>query len=166
MKEQKLKKFESIQELIDHYPYPNQKSDEIGSKHFILPIQNQLKSFNNGLGKIFFFETVKNSKNEIGYLIHSEYVEIPTSREHDKELNYLKVDGFDDCFVGIGQGFGLEDRLIYDKNKMLEKMQKDGMTEEEALDYFEFNIQGCYLADNMPIFLSFCSLLDLEKIQP
>jgi hypothetical protein len=167
-----IKIFKNTQELIEHYPYTNEKKDEVGHKHFIIPLQNQLKSFKDGLGKIYFFETKENSHchehvdtGKYNYLFHSEYVKILDYELNDSEINYLKADGFDDCFVGVGQSFGLQDRLIYDKNKMLEKMKKDGMTEEEAWEYFEYNILGAYISDNMPIFLSTCSLEELQQLE-
>ena len=46
------------------------------------------------------------------------------------EPEVLKIDDYDDCVIGIGQtwhGNMLVDRLIYDGEKMLDKMEENGM---------------------------------------
>lgn len=66
----------------------------------------------------------------------------------------LTVDGYDDCIIGIGQRFGIEPFFIYDEKKMLEKMvNEDGMTYEEAVDFFEYNILGAYISESNPAFM-------------
>lgn len=40
-----------------------------------------------------------------------------------------------------------------DIEKMLKKMEKEGMTREEAIEYFEFNILGAYVGEENPIYL-------------
>jgi hypothetical protein len=37
-------------------------------------------------------------------------------------------------------------------------MQRDGMTEEDASDYFEFNIEGAYVGPQTPIYVEQMSL--------
>ena len=57
------------------------------------------------------------------------------------ELNpeALKADGFDDCIIGICEEFGKEPRLAYSVNAMLGQMMFiDRMSEEEALEYFDY----------------------------
>ena len=43
---------------------------------------------------------------------------------------------------------------MYSKRLIIEKlMNSDGMTHEEALEFFEFNIIGAYPGDPIPAFL-------------
>lgn len=63
----------------------------------------------------------------------------------DEEL--LRMDGFDDAVMGIDEH---SMRLIYSRSKILEILQKD-MSEEDALDYFEFNIHCAYVGEKTPI---------------
>jgi hypothetical protein len=44
-------------------------------------------------------------------------------------------------------------RAVYDVDKMIETLVKrDGMTWEEAWEYFEFNTEGSYVGEKTPIF--------------
>ena len=72
----------------------------------------------------------------------------------DQEV--LKIDDYDDCVIGIGQtwhGNMLVDRLIYDGEKMLDKMVENGMDREGALEYMDFNILSAYVGESTPIVL-------------
>ena len=64
----------------------------------------------------------------------------------------LLADGFEDAFVGIGRQFG-KPMAVYNKSKCIELLIKEGMNEEEAEEYFQFNVEGAYVGENTPIFL-------------
>lgn len=70
------------------------------------------------------------------------------------EEQFLKPDGFEDCLVGLVQGFGGEETLAYDQDKIIEKLQADGMSFEEAIEYFEFNIIGAYVGAKTPVYIT------------
>ena len=58
---------------------------------------------------------------------------------------------YDKCIIGTTY-YG--DRAIYDSELVLQSLMTDQeMTEEEALDWFEYNIVGSYLGEQTPIFL-------------
>lgn len=61
--------------------------------------------------------------------------------------------GFEDCIVGVGERFGGPPVAVLDVEKMLKKMEKDGMTREEAIEYFEFNILGAHVGEENPVYL-------------
>ena len=65
----------------------------------------------------------------------------------------LKMDGYDDCLVGVVERFGQDSYFIYDRELVLEKLQKDGMSYEEALEYYEYNQLGAYVGERTPAFL-------------
>ena len=66
----------------------------------------------------------------------------------------LKVDGHDDAIIGMGNSFGRTSVLIYDSEKIIQKlMKRDSMTYEEAQEFFDYNIVGSYNGPGMPIFL-------------
>ena len=44
------------------------------------------------------------------------------------------MDGFDECIAGVVQRFGQPTLVCYDKEKVLEQLMDDGMTDEEALE--------------------------------
>ena len=65
----------------------------------------------------------------------------------------LFADGFDDCLIGLAEGFGGNECLAYDKTKILAKL-RENMSEEEAIEYFDFNIGGAYVGKRTPIFIT------------
>ena len=74
----------------------------------------------------------------------------------------LLADGFDEAI--IGQTYDVvvsEDRLVYSLVKCIEILvQKDGMSEEEAFEYLEFNTLCAYVGQDQPIFVD--DLLDFD----
>ena len=174
MKTEQIKVFTSTKDLLEHYSHiTTEKKDEVGHKHFMIPIEHQLKWFNDGLGSITYFETIKNDKiSKMGehlYQMHMEYVKnLKMGEIKDNELTepvYIKADGFDDCLVGLGFRFGNRGTLIYDQAKVIEKLMQDSnMTEEEAFEYYEFNILGAYVGENMPIFVESCSMEQIQEM--
>ena len=63
------------------------------------------------------------------------------------EDEILKADGFDDAIIGIEDR---EMRLIYSVSKCLEILMEE-MDDEEALEYFEFNVKGAWMGNKTPI---------------
>lgn len=60
----------------------------------------------------------------------------------------LSADGLDDAIIGLEMN---SMRLIYSVSKCLDIFILDGMTEEEALEFFEFNVSGAYMGEHTPI---------------
>jgi hypothetical protein len=63
------------------------------------------------------------------------------------EDEVLIADGFDDAIIGIDDN---SMRLIYSVSKCIEILSKD-MDEEEAVEYFDFNVRGSYVGEKTPI---------------
>ena len=66
----------------------------------------------------------------------------------------IKMDGYDDCIVGIVERFGQDPIICYDKEAVLRKMQQDGMDEEEAVEFFYFNQIGSWVGERTPCFIT------------
>ena len=65
----------------------------------------------------------------------------------------MKVDGFVDCICGVVERFGMESVLLYDTDTMIEKMMsQDGMSYQEAIEYFDYNIKGAWMGEGTPCF--------------
>jgi hypothetical protein len=64
----------------------------------------------------------------------------------------LKADGFDDAILGVVQRMGIQ-AICYDQDKVINILMGDGMTYEEAVEYFEFNIAGAWVGESTPFFL-------------
>ena len=58
------------------------------------------------------------------------------------------------ALIGYAEQYGQEPQAIYDKEKVIEIFQKQGMSREEALEYFYFNTLGIGLSEGTPIFLT------------
>jgi len=63
------------------------------------------------------------------------------------EDEVLVADGFEDAIIGIDSN---SMRLIYSVSKCIEILSKD-MDEEEAVEYFDFNVRGSYVGEKTPI---------------
>tara|TARA_R100001015_G_C4634594_1_gene201394 strand:- start:7771 stop:8025 length:255 start_codon:yes stop_codon:yes gene_type:complete len=64
----------------------------------------------------------------------------------------LIADGFNDALIGISEG--RNPVAIYDVDKCIQVLMEDeGMTDEEALDYFYYNTVGAYVGEKTPLFI-------------
>lgn len=67
----------------------------------------------------------------------------------------LLCDGFDDAIIGMAERINLGPVIAYDVDIMMDIMMKrDGMTYEEAFEFFNFNIIGAWMGDHTPIFIT------------
>jgi len=81
----------------------------------------------------------------------------------EKNEEALMADGFEDAFIGIAQHFN-RFCACYDYEKCIKVLiDRDGMTDDEAVEYFEYNVTGAWVGKFTPMFLS--SDLDLEEIE-
>lgn len=73
--------------------------------------------------------------------------------EYDGELMLLEPSYFDKAIVGIISNINVN-AVCYDKSKIIKiLMKEDKMTEEEALEYFDFNITGAWVGEHTPVYL-------------
>ena len=79
------------------------------------------------------------------------------TKEDISEINpeALLCDGFDEAIIGMAERINLGPVVAYDVDKMLEIMVKrDGMSYEEAMEYFDYNILGAWMGENTPVFIT------------
>ena len=68
--------------------------------------------------------------------------------------NALKMDGYDDCIIGIARKFSQESVIAYDIDKIIKKLMRNGCeTWEDAMEFFEFNQLGAGMGESGPIFI-------------
>jgi hypothetical protein len=68
------------------------------------------------------------------------------------ESEILKCDGYDDCILGYDYNWDGRIRLIYSVKAILDKMVKEeGLSDDDAIEHFEFNFRGAYMGENTPI---------------
>ena len=70
----------------------------------------------------------------------------------DREESVLLADGLEEAFIGIGYQFNTP-LAIYSKSKAIQCLMDKGMDEEQAYEYFDYNIAGAYVGEQTPIFL-------------
>ena len=65
----------------------------------------------------------------------------------------LLADGFKEALIGLGHRFTYA-VAVYDRQKCLDILiARDGMTGEEAEEYFSFNVEGAFMGEHTPVFL-------------
>ena len=61
----------------------------------------------------------------------------------------LFADGHDHAIMG----YSSDGRVVYSANNIIGGLMNQGMTEEEAIEYFHFNIEGAYVGEFTPIYM-------------
>jgi hypothetical protein len=70
----------------------------------------------------------------------------------DEEITL--ADGFEDAFIGIARKFN-HPFAVYDRAKCIKTLVKD-MTLEDAEEYFQYNVEGAYVGEQTPAFITLC----------
>jgi len=73
--------------------------------------------------------------------------------EIDPEMLFLEPAEFDSAIIGVADRIGMETVVAYDKDAIMLILMRD-MTEEDALEYFDYNIVGAYVGDKTPVFIT------------
>ena len=76
---------------------------------------------------------------------------IETVAETEPEL--ITYDGLDDAIIGLARQFTSTTAIAYDLGKVIEILIADGMTREDAVEHFHFNILGGWVGLHTPIFV-------------
>jgi hypothetical protein len=63
------------------------------------------------------------------------------------------ANGFEEAIIGLDTS-GEVFRIVYDIDTIIQiLMDRDGMTEEDALEHFSYNIQGSYVGEGTPLYV-------------
>jgi hypothetical protein len=71
----------------------------------------------------------------------------------------LLADGFDDALLGYSYSPGRDYFAVYDVDKCIQVLVSQGMDEDTAEEYFEFNVEGSG-GKGVPVFVRKISLED------
>jgi hypothetical protein len=75
--------------------------------------------------------------------------------EYYPDLLVLDPEYFDAAIMGVVTRIGLE-AVCYNTDRILDILvEKEGMSEEEAIEHFDYNIAGSYVGEHTPVFLAF-----------
>ena len=70
----------------------------------------------------------------------------------DLDVTVVLADGLDEAFLGITDDS--PPRAVYDQKKIIDILvTRDGMTEEEAEEFFSYNISGAYVGEQTPLYV-------------
>jgi hypothetical protein len=61
---------------------------------------------------------------------------------------FLIADGFNDAILGVDEN---SMRLIYSVKKCIDILISEGLTDEDAMEHFSFNVSGAYVGEKTPI---------------
>ena len=82
--------------------------------------------------------------------------------EDERFEGMLFVDGYDEAFIGLGWRFHDGPVAVYDREKIMEMLMADGLSFDEAMEHFEFNIIGGGVGEFTPMFVV---MADGQKIR-
>ena len=69
-----------------------------------------------------------------------------------QDENALLMDGFDEALIGFSQRINEPLLAVYSYSKMMNSlMERDGMTDEEAMEYIDYNCVGAWVGEQTPI---------------
>ena len=71
----------------------------------------------------------------------------------DEDLLFMDPETFDEAILGYVESANGPPVICYNKDKVIEILTKDGMSADEALEYYEYNVLGAYVGDRTPVFL-------------
>ena len=75
-----------------------------------------------------------------------------TIQEQNPEA--LTADGFDDAIIGLAYRAGSAPLVAYSISQCIQVlMDRDGMSYDEAVEYFNFNVVDAYVGEGTPIFV-------------
>jgi len=58
----------------------------------------------------------------------------------------------EEAIIGIVERAGTNPLILLDKEKCLEILIKDGMDQDSAIEFFDFNVLGSWVGDGTPCF--------------
>ena len=64
------------------------------------------------------------------------------------DIGIPTADGFDEALIGAWSA-----RAVYDRDKCIEILARD-MSQEEAAEYFCHNVEGAYIGNQTPLFIT------------
>lgn len=68
------------------------------------------------------------------------------------EEDILLMDGFDDAIIGYSQRINDPTLAVYSWELMIKiLMERDGMSDEEAMEYIDYNCLGAWVGERTPI---------------
>jgi hypothetical protein len=72
----------------------------------------------------------------------------------NEDEDLLFADGLDDAIIGVGERCSKQNVVVYSYQKVIDiLMTRDGMTHEDAIEFFDFNIGGAWVGERTPVWM-------------
>jgi len=71
----------------------------------------------------------------------------------EDDLLFLDGPEFDVAIVGVLERFGATDAVCYDYDKVIQVLVDQGMSVDDAHEWYQFNILGAWMGDTTPVFV-------------
>ena len=68
--------------------------------------------------------------------------------------DFAFFEDYNEAFIGVVSRFGEEPRVCYDYEKVISILISQGMSNDEAIEYFEYNVIGTYCGEHTPCFIT------------
>jgi len=110
------------------------------------PLIEELKNL-----RAITLEDMEKEKDVLDEILENRAKRIERLKETIAEYNpeALFADGHDHAIMG----YSTKGNVIYSANQIIGGLINDGMTEEEAVEFFDFNIEGAYVGEYTPIYI-------------
>ena len=82
-------------------------------------------------------------------ICHQRQVADELADQYDHPL--IVLDGMDEALMGIASTPGQPARLAYDVGRIIEIIKSWGCTQEEAEEYYSYNIECLYIGEGTPV---------------
>lgn len=103
--------------------------------------KRETEEYYEGLESVRLAQEHLDKKNRVNNLLDS-------IREFNPEA--LLADGLENALVG----YSTKGYAIYSVSKIIQiLMERDSMSREEAIEFFDFNIDGAYMGEYTPIYI-------------
>lgn len=73
--------------------------------------------------------------------------------EHHEVKGAIVFDNCNAAIIGYGGQHGMEPLIVYDYDLLVQIFIEDGLTEEEAMEYVDYNIVGLWAGDRTPVIM-------------
>lgn len=62
--------------------------------------------------------------------------------------------GYDDAVIGLGYQHTRGPVLIYDYDLIIAALMRDGMSEDDAIEFYDFNVAGTWAGERTPVIMN------------
>lgn len=80
----------------------------------------------------------------------------------DRFPEAMIIDGFDDAIVGVLVRHGKVPLVVYETERLIEIVERDGVSNEEAMEHVSFNILSAYFGERTPLYITVDNQVEVD----